>query len=155
MQAQRSLVPRMLITLLALIGFLDSLYLSLSRLKPDNPLACPVGGGCETVQSSVWSTLPPGDGVPVAFIGVVGYLVIVVLGMLALQTDMVGTFAVPTVLLVVTSFGLLFSLYLVVLQIVIVKALCFWCMMSAMIELSLWVMALVDWRMWLTHSRGV
>lgn len=155
MHVQRSLVPRMAVTVLALIGFLDSLYLSLSRLKPDNPLACPVGGGCETVQSSAWSTLPPGNGVPVAFIGVVGYLVIVALGILALQKDMVGIVAVPTILLTVTSFGLLFSLYLVVLQVVIVKAICFWCMMSAVIECALWVTVLVDWRMWQTRSMGV
>lgn len=148
MHRERSLYPRMILTLLALLGFLDSLYLSLSRIRPDNPMACPVGGGCEVVQASAWSTLPPGQGVPVAFLGVAGYLVFFGLGLLALQRDTIGTFQLPRLILLIASLGILFSIYLVTIQLVLIKAVCFWCMMSAFFELGIWLAALFDWRAW-------
>lgn len=146
---ERSLYPRMALSLLALLGFLDSLYLSLTRLQPQIPLACVVGGnGCETVQTSPWSTLPPGSGVPVAFIGVAGYLVLLTLGLVSLQTDVLKNLALPVVIFAISSAGILFSVYLVVIQLFIIKAVCFWCMMSATFELAIWVAALLDWRAW-------
>ena len=49
-------------------------------------------------------------------------------------------------LLTLASIGLLFSLYLSYLQLFEIKAICFWCVVSALIELGIWVAALLDWR---------
>jgi uncharacterized membrane protein len=42
--------------------------------------------------------------------------------------------------------GLLFSIYLSYLQLFEIKAICFWCVISALIKLGIWVAALLDWR---------
>lgn len=149
MHANRSLLPRMGIVLLALFGFFDSLYLSLSTLRPEDPLYCPVGGSCTAVQDSPWSRLPPGEeGIPVAFLGVGGYLVLFLLGMVMLQTDTMGRLSLPPALLLVSSMGALFSLYLVAIQIFVIHSICFWCALSALFQGGIWGLTFLDWRAW-------
>jgi uncharacterized membrane protein len=58
----------------------------------------------------------------------------------------VAKISLPKAIFFVASVGMLFSFYLVFLQVVLVKALCFWCMISAFFELGIWVSAMVDWR---------
>ncbi len=150
---ERSLLPRMAAALLALLGLIDGAYLTLHHYRPSINLRCPVGGGCETVQGSAWSTLPPGGaGVPVALIGVVGYAVLLLLALVAFQRERIGPVAVPPLLLLVASGGLVFSLYLTFLQLFVIGAICFWCAMSALCELGIWLAAVVDWRAWRRES---
>lgn len=146
----RSFYPRMATALLALLGLLDSAYLTLNRYQERIDLVCPVGGGCETVQMSRWSTFPPGDGVPVALIGLLGYTTLLVLAFIALQYDRIGKLPVPLLLLVLASGGVLFSLYLTVLQFFVIRAICFWCITSALLELGIFGVVLIDWRAWRT-----
>lgn len=146
---ERALWPRMTAALLALLGLIDSAYLTIHHYRPSVTLSCPVGGGCETVQSSIWSTLPPGNGgIPVALIGVGGYAVLVMLALVALQRDRVGSIVVPTVLLLVAGGGLFFSIYLTVVQLFVIGTVCFWCAMSALFEVGIFVAAFVNWRAW-------
>jgi len=146
----------MLVALLALLGLIDSAYLAIHHYRPGVSLSCPVGGGCETVQTSAWSTLPPGGtGVPVALIGVADYVVLLVLALVALQHDRVDAVAVPPLLLLMGSGGLAFSVYLTFLQLFVIGALCFWCAMSALFELGIFGAALVDWRMWRRNEAGI
>ncbi|NJN66257.1 MAG: vitamin K epoxide reductase family protein [Chloroflexaceae bacterium] len=156
MDTNRSLLPRMGIVLLALFGLFDSLYLSLSTLRPEDPMYCPVGGSCTAVQDSPWSRLPPGEGgLPVAFIGVGGYLVLFLLGMIMLQTDMVGgRLSLPPTLLVVSSAGALFSLYLIAIQVFVIHSICFWCALSALFQWSIWGLTLFDWSVWRRVQRN-
>ena len=139
----RSLYPRMAAALLALLGLFDALYLALERLLPDTSLYCPTGGGCEVVQNSPYATL---FGVPVAFIGVAGYAVLLGVALLALHGDVVAGIPLPALLLGLASVGGLFGLYLTYLQVAVIGAVCFWCAVSALLELGIWLAALVDWR---------
>lgn len=150
----RSPYPRMVVTFFALLGLFDSIYLSLSRVQSVT-MACPIGGGCDIVQASAWSTFPPGTGVPVAFMGVAGYLALFVLGMLSLQRDRVGTLALPLLLLLLSSGGFAFSIYLFSVQLFLIGSLCFWCTLSAIFEAIIWTAALVDWRAWKKSNRVV
>ena len=144
----RNPIPRMAIALLSLLGLLDSAYLTLERFVPDISLVCLTGGGCETVQRSSWSTLPPGGGVPVAVLGIAGYSALLVMALLALQSDHVLMLLLPVGLLVLASGGVLFSLYLTYLQFAVIGAVCSWCLLSAMLELGIFVATLIDWRAW-------
>jgi len=128
--------------LLALLGLLDSLYLSLERLT-GGALVCPTGGGCEAVQSSAYALLA---GIPVAYLGVAGYGLLLGLALIALQRERVATIALAPLLLGLASLGLAFSAYLVYLQLGVIGAICFWCMVSATLELVLWLAALINWR---------
>jgi uncharacterized membrane protein len=137
--------------LLALLGLFDAAYLALERAIGDPGGFCPTGGGCVTVQSSAYSTLL---GVPVAYIGVVGYAALLAVALLSLSADEVAGLPLPVLLLGLASGGVLFSLYLSYLQVVVIGAICFWCVVSALIELGIWVAALFDWRLLRAHPRA-
>src|SRR5689334_8876805 len=143
MAMQRSQSFGMAAALLALLGLFDAAYLALERLLGNGAIFCPTGGGCTTVQSSAYSALL---GVPVAYIGVAGYALLLALGLLSLSADQLGGLSLPALLLAAASGGLLFSLYLSYLQLFVIGAICFWCALSALIELGIWVAALLNWR---------
>src|SRR5262245_20906320 len=140
---ERSPYPRMIAALLALLGLLDAAYLSVERIT-GGALACPVGGGCETVQSSPYALFL---GVPVAYIGVIGYAALLGVALLALNVDEVAGVPVTGVLLALAGMGVVFALYLSYLQVAVIGAICFWCVVSALLELGILIAALIDWRM--------
>ncbi len=89
----------------------------------DATVVCVAGGGCETVQESSYAEIA---GLPVALLGLVGYAV--VLGLIAWDA--------PTARLVAATLalvGLLFSAYLLVLQLFVIDAICLWCVMNDVI----------------------
>ncbi|GIV98596.1 MAG: hypothetical protein KatS3mg057_3253 [Herpetosiphonaceae bacterium] len=145
---QRSLIPRMAVALLALLGFFESLFLTLSRYQQQTALVCPFGGGCTTVQTSRWSSIPPGEGIPVALVGVGGYAILVGIALLSLHHSRVGAIALPPAMVAIASAGVLFACYLTVLQVFVIRALCSWCLGSALIMLGIWGAALRDWQAW-------
>jgi uncharacterized membrane protein len=142
---QRTLYARMIVALLALLGLLDAAYLTLNRYQDKLSLVCPIGGGCETVQSSAWSTLPPGNGIPVAVLGLLGYGALLSLGLAGLHRERIGPLSIDTALLVVAGGGVLFSIYLTGVQLFAIHALCFWCVVSALLELGIFAAAATDW----------
>jgi uncharacterized membrane protein len=133
----------MAIALLSLLGLLDAAYLALERLT-GGPLVCPIGGGCETVQSSSYALL---FGIPVSFIGVAGYALLLIVAMLSLHHDSVGGVALELLLLALASIALLAGVYFVYLQIAVIGAICFWCMIAALLDLLIWAAALANWRL--------
>jgi len=140
---QHSPYPRMAIALMALIGLFDAAYLALERVT-GGTLVCPTGGGCETVQSSAYSLL---FGVPVAYIGLAGYAALLVAALLALNLDRIAGLPLATVLLALASVALLAGIYFSYLQVAVIGAICFWCAVSALLDLGIWVAALLNWRM--------
>ncbi len=84
----------------------------------DAALVCVSGGGCETVQDSEYAVIA---GVPVAALGLGAYAL--VLGLIGWDTP-TARLGAATVALV----GLLFSLYLLALQLFVIDAVCVWCM---------------------------
>jgi uncharacterized membrane protein len=143
MSKQRTPFFRMAAAMLAVLGLLDASYLALERMIGDTSGFCPTGGGCTTVQSSAYSAL---FGIPLAYIGVAGYLTMLALALLALSAERLAGLRVTALLLALAGLGVLFSLYLSYLQVAVIGAICFWCVVSALIELSIWTLALLDWR---------
>jgi uncharacterized membrane protein len=84
----------------------------------DAALVCVAGGGCETVQQSAYAEIA---GIPVAALGLGAYLL--VLGLIAWDTPE-ARLGAATVALV----GLLFSVYLLAVQLFVLDAVCVWCM---------------------------
>jgi uncharacterized membrane protein len=143
MQIQQSPFARMAAALLSLLGLLDAAYLALERVT-GGPIACPLGGGCETVQSSAYALL---FGIPVAFIGVAGYALLLIVALVSLQTDQLVGISSDALLLVLASIALLAGIYFMYLQVAVIGAICFWCAVAAVIDLLIWLAALVNWRM--------
>jgi uncharacterized membrane protein len=88
------------------------------------PPACTFGQSCLKVQTSVWSKL---DGVPVALLGLIGYVLI--LGSL-LAPDREET---RLATLGLTLVGVGFSAYLTYRELFSIHAVCEWCVSSAVI----------------------
>ena len=110
-------VLRLLAALVALAGIAVAGYLTWSRYG-DGSVVCPIGGGCEKVQESEYAEIA---GVPVALLGLVAY--VVVLGLVAWDAPLMRLAAAALALT-----GLLFSGYLLVVQLFVIDAFCVWCL---------------------------
>ena len=143
MQTEYSPYPRMAAALLSLLGLIDAAYLALERVT-GGPIACPVGGGCETVQSSSYALL---FGVPVAFIGVAGYAALLLVALVSLQDVNLNNISPDGLLLALASIALLAGAYFMYVQVALIRAICFWCATAALLDLLIWLAALLNWRL--------
>lgn len=115
---------------LGVAGYLT--YIHYGHIKP----ICFESGGCETVQASRYSKFV---GVPVPVLGLLGYIGI--LCSLAVPGD-IGRAA--SALMALVGFG--FSAYLTWLELFRIKAICQWCVVSAILMTILAVLTV--WRLW-------
>jgi len=118
----------LLLTLLGLgvAGYLTYLHYSGSEIP------CFKGGGCETVQHSIYSKLA---GVPVALMGLLGYVAILA-SLLAPKGE---TTRLATMVFTLLGFG--FSVYLTSRELFSIHAICVWCVSSALIMTLLFGLA--------------
>ena len=116
------------------VGIALAIYLTYIHYAGLPPL-CSAGGSCETVQTSIYSKL---SGVPVALMGLTGYILIFT-SLLIKQSE--RTRLVTTVL---TLGGFSFSAYLTYRELYSIHAICEWCVSSAIILTIL--MLLSVWR---------
>ena len=133
---------RMLVALVALAGVFVALYLTLYKLGYIGTLACAVGS-CETVQTSKWATLL---GFPVGAWGVAYYLAVLALALFGLTGRFADSRGLSDILLAVTAFGLLFSIWLTYLELFVIHAICQWCVVSAVLAAILFVLSWLDRR---------
>jgi uncharacterized membrane protein len=113
---------RLAAIVLALAGLGVATYLTYVHYKGINP-ACGLGANCVKVQTSEWSKLA---GVPVAVLGLVGYVLILVSLFVPGEVGlMMGA------LVALTGFG--FSAYLTYRELFSINAICEWCVSSAVL----------------------
>ena len=114
---------------LAMVGLGVALYLSYVEVNQVEAICGPIGE-CNIVQASPYARLL---GVPIAVLGLLSYLAIVVLwfGQRILHNHLQAISAL--LLLGITVFGTGFSAYLTVLELFVIKAVCAWCLTSAVI----------------------
>jgi uncharacterized membrane protein len=123
------------ILLIALVGFADASYLTLEHFRGVIP-PCTTDG-CETVLTSAYSVVA---GIPVALGGAIYYLLIAI-GMFA-YLDSKNTKILKWTL-IATVLGLFCSVWFVFVQLFLVKAICQYCMLSAVTSTALFVLACV------------
>ena len=119
---------------LTTVGLGVASYLTYIHYAGINPV-CTAGGSCLKVQTSVYSELA---GVPVALMGLIGYVAIMV-SLLVPQNE---TARFATVAFTVLGFG--FSAYLTYRELFSIHAICEWCVSSAVIMTVLTCLAI--WR---------
>ncbi|MHB8870260.1 MAG: vitamin K epoxide reductase family protein [Thermoleophilia bacterium] len=127
---------RIALVLLALVGFLISFYLTLTHYRNAVP-PCYVTTGCETVVTSRYAVIL---GVPLSLIGTLFFALMFYLG-IALVTG-----PTPMVLRaydLVAFAGILAAVALFLLQAVVLKAYCSYCLATEAIALLLWAGSLV------------
>jgi uncharacterized membrane protein len=121
------------IALVALVGVGIATYLVYVHYAGIQPFCVSGSGGCEKVQTSDFAKLA---GIPVAVLGLAGYLAI--LGSLLIRGDL-GRLAGAAIAL--SGFG--FSMYLTYREIFTIKAICQWCVGSAVLMTVLAVLTTV------------
>ena len=132
----------MLAALVALAGLFVATYLSLYKLGYIGTLACSVGS-CETVQLSKWATL---FGMPVAVWGVVFYVAVLAVSLAGLSAPLADSRRMSQLLVVMTGFGVLVSVWLTWLELFVIHAICTYCVISAILVTILFVISLLDLR---------
>lgn len=127
------------IPLLALIGLGVSAYLAYVEITPVEAICGPVGE-CNVVQSSPYAQIL---GLPVAVLGLLNYATIIFLW----TGQRYGAGRLTSLLLIglvgLTLFGMLFSIYLTLLELFVIKAVCIWCLSSAVITTILMLLVVV------------
>ena len=133
---------RQLVALLALLGLLIAIYLTLYKTGAIAELNCTVGS-CETVQTSRWATFL---GLPVAAWGIVFYVALLALALSGVQGSLAESRAVSVALVAVTGWGVVFSAWLTYLELFVIHAICQWCVVSAILVTIAFVVAWLDLR---------
>jgi uncharacterized membrane protein len=109
---------RVAIAALALAGAAVAAYLVYARYT-GTQLACSTGG-CETVQHSKYAKAA---GIPVAVLGLAAYLAVFATALSArVEAAAIGA--------AIVLGGLAFGVYLIVIQVAVIDAICQWCLAS-------------------------
>lgn len=126
----------LLAAVVALIGLLDAIYLTIHHLTGEK-VPCSVTGGCETVLTSSYAEIA---GIPLGVFGAIAYFAALSLAILVAfgNRKLWFIFGVQVSLMAVAS------LYLIYLQIFVIKAICQYCMLSAGVCLTLFIIALIS-----------
>jgi uncharacterized membrane protein len=128
---------------LAVAGIGVAAYIAIAESGGGAPKCLVGGGGCETVAESRYSELA---GIDVAVIGIIGYVLLLVAALIPGDLARFGGFFAALI-----GFG--FSLYLTYLELIVIDAICQWCVASALLmALSLAVAAM---RAFAYAGRGV
>lgn len=131
--------------ILAILGAVDSAYLLWLKLT-GQVAACQNIGDCEAVNSSRYAEF---GGIPIALFGLLAYLLIIALFFLELKFPewkdslLLANFGV-------TFAGTLYSFYLTYVELFILKAVCPFCVVSAVIIVILFIISTL--RLYIAYS---
>ncbi|OGZ32738.1 MAG: hypothetical protein A3H02_02035 [Candidatus Niyogibacteria bacterium RIFCSPLOWO2_12_FULL_41_13] len=117
-------------------GLIDSAYLT-AKYYSGSPLECQILIGCDIVATSQYAEI---FHAPVALLGVIYYLLIVSLIALYVKTKKENVLIGVSFL---TIFGFLASLWFLYLQLFVIKALCFYCIVSAAASTALFISGII------------
>lgn len=126
------------IQIAAIIGLLDSAYLSYIKLANASIYCTPGLGHCDVVNASRWSLM---WGIPIAVFGVVGYATILLLVTFGNRSKTLAPY-VDLMLFGISLTGFLFSLYLTLIEIFVLKTICQWCVLSALMMTAIFILSI-------------
>lgn len=126
-----------LIALLAFIGMVDALFLSIKRNA--GPIPCHVTRGCTDVLTSKYSEV---IGIPLSWFGLAFYVTILSLAVFKIFEDPKHPATLPlTGIFYLSGAGLIVSALLVGVQAFILKAFCEYCLLSAALVLTIFLLS--------------
>ncbi|MDO8511593.1 MAG: vitamin K epoxide reductase family protein [Nanoarchaeota archaeon] len=124
---------------LAIAGIADAGYLVWKHYRHNaGPLVCPLDHDCSKVTESRWSTI---FWVRNEVLGLLFYISMLAAGLMVFFMPGLALVSLPltSLIKVAAGAGLLFSLFLLWVQLYKIKDYCFYCMLSALINLLLFV----------------
>lgn len=116
-------------TLLVLVGLVVAGYLAYIETTQSLAVCGPVGD-CNTVQASDYATIL---GVPIAILGLINYIAVGLLWFMQNQVRDEQHHLIWLGLIGLTFLGTVFSIYLTALELFIIRAVCAWCLTSAVV----------------------
>lgn len=124
--------------ILAVIGLIDSLYLTWAKLT-HSAVICGGSTECQTVNDSPYAEIA---GIPISLLGMGAYIAI--LGLLYLESrgDFWREYS-RMFLFGITLVGVLYSAYLTFIEVAVLYAICPYCVVSAVVMLLLFIIAVV------------
>lgn len=138
--------PRLVIPVAAVLGVLDSLYLSYVKIANAKPYCAGIGD-CDTVNASPYSVFA---GVPIAYLGVLMYAVLFALAVWGDRLPRSLAPYAPLAILGISFGGVLYSAYLTYVELYILEAICIYCVFSAIL-----VTVIFLWSLWTLLRRPV
>ena len=130
--------PGLILAALDVLGLAIASYLSIVELSGGVPVCGPLHG-CEDVARSEYSRI---GGVPVAVFGVVLSLLLLSLAIAWWRTNL---YALLLAHYGLSLAGVLFEVYFLYLQLVVIRAVCVWCTTYGLSLLARFAIALAVW----------
>ncbi len=127
-----------LIFVLSILGALIAAYVTQSFIR-QTPIVC-VNTGCELVRKNPASYL---FGVPIPAFGLIGYSLLAVLAFLRTTSEALKKKLLPFIVAIATG-GVVFVGWFTYMEIVIIKAVCTWCVISAVNMTVICMLSLVS-----------
>jgi uncharacterized membrane protein len=124
---------------LSIAGLVDALYLTWIKFSNNYSLCIQGVGNCESVNTSSYAEVM---GIPVAVLGAGTYLLILIILLLETRNEHMKSNA-TLYLFGITLVGLLFSAYLTFIEIAVLKAICPYCVVSAILMTVLFIFSIV------------
>lgn len=123
---------------LAILGLLVSIYMTIYKITANDNM-CLGSGDCSTVNASRYSEV---YGIPVALIGVLGYAAILGIHWLERRNEFFEENG-SMMLFGVSLLGFLFTLWLIYVEIALIKALCPFCLASQVIMTIIFIISVI------------
>ena len=121
---------------LAIIGIIDASYLAWHSIRK-KPLVCPLNDTCDIVVEGKWSMT---FGIKNEFLGLAYYISVLIAAFI------IAYYNTPFIIIglpIASGLALLFSIFLVYLQAKVIKQYCFYCMISAIVSLLIFLNTLL------------
>lgn len=125
--------PLVVLGLLAFVGFADAAFLTIKHYT-GGTIPCSILDGCDTVTRSAYSMIAS---VPVALLGALFYLAVLALVILYAQNNQ--TSLIKTIWFL-SLIAFLASLVFVYLQVFVIRALCLYCLASAVTSMLIFLL---------------
>ncbi|MCB0118755.1 MAG: vitamin K epoxide reductase family protein [Anaerolineales bacterium] len=123
---------------LVIVGLLVSIYMTIFKLSGNDGM-CLGSGDCSTVNASRFSEV---NGIPVAVFGIIGYTAILIIHLFEKRNSFLeqnGTLLIFGMALT----GFLFTLWLIYVELVLLKAICPFCVTSQVAMTLVFIIAVV------------
>jgi uncharacterized membrane protein len=133
---------RQTLALLAVVGICLALYLTLYKVGVIGVLSCSIGS-CETVNTSKWSMLL---GIPIAAWGLGAYATLLVLAMVGSGEAHETNVTISRIIVALAGWSVLFSAWLTYQELFVIRAICIWCISSAVLWVVILALSVADLR---------
>ena len=123
---------------LAILGLLVSIYMTIYKVTSNDQM-CLGSGDCSTVNASRYSEV---NGIPVALVGVLGYAAILGIHWLERRNDFFAANG-NMMLFGISLIGFFFTLWLIYVEIALIKALCPFCVASQVTMTLIFILSVI------------